>query len=245
VSSTDELFAALSRLRDAARGGTRELRSERADWRTVDAWLRRHRIARSEGGDDLLQEALLAVARRVGGLEARDGSSAAAWLVRVLRHKQIDAARIRASQRVEPLEDDALAATTHDAPPLDDDALDRIVAIVEDAIAMHVSTLELAPADALLRRLQARATLQRALGATGPEIRHALAIDDAVRDDRLHKWVERGRPILVAALARIGAEPGSVLASAIEQLRDVALERRIDAGIARPARRKSTAEEPT
>jgi len=247
VTSTDELFAALCRLRDAARSGARDRRREHDDWRTVDAWLRRQRAAHDSDGDDLVQESLLSIARRIGELDARDGSSAAAWLSRIVRHKRIDRVRQRArqGQRVEPIADESPtdAIARDDAWQLDDDAHVRLVQIVEEAITQQVATLTLPAAEGALRRTQARATLHRVLGASQTELRAALAIDDAVTNDRVHKWVERGRPVLVAALDRIVTDPDDVLRVLVDRLREVALERRIDAGIARPGRRKGTGEE--
>jgi DNA-directed RNA polymerase specialized sigma24 family protein len=244
VASIDELFAALCRLRDAARGGARDRQREQSDWRAVDAWLRRQRAARES--EDAVQEALLSIARRVGELDARDAPSAAAWLSRIVKHKRIDEARQRAREgkRVEPIGDelptDSIARD--DAWQLDDDALARLIHVVEEAITTHVATLGLPAGDAMLRRMQARATLQRVLGATQAELRATLAIDDAIGDARVHKWIERGRPLLVRSLDRVEADPDEPLHALIDRLREVALERRIDAGIARPGRRKSAGE---
>ena len=241
--SIDEIHAVLCRLRDAARGeGMRDRRREQSDWRSVDAWIRRQRTTKGSEGDDVAQEALIAIARRIGDLDARDPASAAAWLSRIARHKQIDVARVRAREgkRVEPVGDEEAtdAIARDDAGHVDNDALARLTAIVEEAITTHVATLELAAADRQMRRMQARASLHRVLGASQSELRAALALEDSMPGDRLHKWVERGRPILAAALEAEAGKHESPARELLERLREVALERRADAGIARPSRRK-------
>lgn len=245
MTTGDELFAALSRLRDAARGGVRELARERVDWRLVETFVRRSRATQGAEGDDVAQETLIAVARHVADLDARDAASAVAWCARIARHKKIDFVRARAREgkRAEATEADASAVDLierDDGSPIDDRALARLVEVVEDGIARYVEGLAIRSAvERQLKRTQARATLHRVLGAETAQLREVLALEPGFAADRLHKWVERGRPLLVAVLDRLAWDHEGDAHEVFMTLREAVLARRADAGVARPERRKS------
>lgn len=248
MTTSEELLGALGRLRDAARGVRRDRTRELADWRVVDAFVRRNRAAMGEDGDDIAQDALIAIARHVGTLDAEDPGAVVAWVTRIVRHKKIDRIRRRAIERkqLEPSTGETSAVDLlerDDGGPIDEQALGRLVEAVEEGLIAYVATLRLAPAEAHLRRLQARATLHRVLGESVPELRAILALDESVTTERLWKWIERGRPTLDATLERLIAAHEGDAAAVFEALREALHVRRADAGIARPSRRKSPEEE--
>ena len=240
----EALFAVLGRLRDAARGRVpRDPARERADWRVVDAFVRRSRDALGLEGDDVAQDALMAIVRHVGEMEARDEAGAIAWVTRIVRNKKIDAARgrLREPRALEAEGDEGSLVERlegEDGRPIDDRALTMLIEVVEEAITAKVDGLPLPAIDRQLRRVQARATLHRVLGAGAGELREVLALESGVTDDRLHKWVERGRPLLVAVLEGLAWDQQDEVRALFHALRDAVLARRADAGRPRPARRK-------
>lgn len=250
MTTGDELFAALSRLRDAARNSAaRDLGRERADWRAVESFVRRSRATLGPDGDDVVQDTLFSIAKHVADLDARDVASVIAWATRIARHKKIDLARARAREgkRVESHEGEPSAVELlerDDASPIDDRALAVLVEVVEEAIAARFDALPGPAADRLLKRTQARATLHRILGADRSELRSLLGLEASVSDDRLHKWVERGRPLLVTVLDGLAWDHEGDARSIFVALREAALTRRADAGVGRPERRKNREEDP-
>lgn len=250
MTTSGELFAALSRLRDAARGQrARELVQERNDWRAVEAFVRQNRAARGQDGDDVTQDALIAMARHVGDLDARDAPGALAWCARIAHHKKVDMARARAREgrRAQAHEPDTTAVDLlerDDGHPIDDRALAILISVVEERIHTHVEKLGISSAaERQLKRTQARATLHRVLGAETPQLRSVLALDPGFAPDRLHKWVERGRPLLLAVLESLAWDHEGDAQDVVNMLRDAVLARRVDAGVARPGRRKSKGED--
>ncbi len=250
MTTSDELLGALGRLRDAARGAVpRHRERELRDWRAVEAFVRRSRAATGSDGDEVAQDALIAIARHVGSLEASDPAAAVTWVTRIVRHKKIDHARIRARARQIRATDSGEASAIDqlerdDGRPVDERALGMLVEVVEEGIAAHVASLGLPPPEAHLRRLQARATLHRLLGESVDDLRAILALDASFGGDRLSKWIERGRPTLDAALARMIPAHDTDAAMVLETLREAVQLRRGDHGVARPARRRSAEEAP-
>lgn len=249
MTTSDELFRALGRLRDAARGVTgRDRVRELADWRSVEAFLRRSRSAVGPDRDDVVQDALVSIAKHVGALEADEPGAAIAWVTRIVRHKKIDHARMRVRRLDRPVLGEAEGSAVEqlerdDGRAVDERALGMLVEVVEEGLAAYVETLALPAHEAHLRRLQARATLHRVLGESVADLRAILALDASVGADRLSKWVERGRPTLDAALARMIPDHEADAATVLEALREAVQARRGDAGVARPARRKSASVE--
>jgi DNA-directed RNA polymerase specialized sigma24 family protein len=245
VTTSAELFGALTRLRDAARGAQpRDLAAERVDWRRVEVFVRRSRAAEGQDCDDVVQEALLAIARHVGDLDARDEGASVAWCARIVRHKKIDLSRARAreGQRVETRQDEPTAVDLlegDDGRAIDDRALSILLEVVDEAIVKHVDGLGIrSAAERQLKRSQARATLHRVMGTDTAELRSVLALEPSFGADRLAKWIERGRPILVAVLDRLAWDHEGDAKDVVLALREAVLARRVDAGVARPDRRK-------
>jgi DNA-directed RNA polymerase specialized sigma24 family protein len=250
VTTGHELLGALTRLRDAARGtALRDLARERADWRIVETLVKRTRAAQGADGDDVLQETLLAIARHVADLDARDAGAAVAWCTRIASHKKIDLARarVREGQKVEardPEVDVVDLLERDDGHAIDDRALAVLIEGIDDAIVRHVDGLGIASAaERQLKRTQARATLHRVMGAETDQLRSVLALEPTFGSDRLAKWVERGRPLLLAVVERLAWDHEGNARDVLFSLRDLVLARRVDAGVARPKRRKTTDEE--
>ncbi len=246
MTTGDELFAALGRLRDAARGArARDLSAERRDWRAVEVFVRRSRVSQGQDGDDVVQEALLSIARHVAELDARDPGAVVAWCTRIARHKKIDLTRMRAreGERVATPDDEPSAVDRlerDDGQPIDDRALTSLLEGIETGIAVHVDGLKIGSAsERQLKRMQARATLHRVMGTETAELRGLLGLEPSFGSDRLAKWVERGRPLLVAVLERLAWDQDDTARGVLFALRDAVLARRADAGQARPERRKS------
>jgi DNA-directed RNA polymerase specialized sigma24 family protein len=249
VTTGHELLGALMRLRDAARGtALRDLARERADWRIVETLVRRTRSAQGSDGDDVLQETLIAIARHVVDLDARDAGAAVAWCARIASHKKIDLARARTRERqkVEAHEaelDVVDLIERDDGRPIDDRALALLIDGIEDAIVRHVDALGIRSAtERQLKRTQARATLHRVMGAETDQLRGVLGLEPSFGNARLAKWVERGRPLLLAVVEGLAWDHEGTARDVLFTLRDLVLTRRADAGLARPARRKTTEE---
>ncbi|MFO0686206.1 MAG: sigma factor [Sandaracinus sp.] len=250
MTTSDELYRALGRLRDAARGvAQRDRVRELADWRSVETFLRRSRSAVGPDHDDVVQDALVSIAKHVGTLEADEPGAAVAWVTRIVRHKKIDHARMRVRRLDRVVLDEAEASALDrlerdDGRAVDERALGMLVEVVEEGLTAYVATLSLPAHEAHLRRLQARATLHRVLGESVADLRAILALDESVGVDRLSKWVERGRPTLDAALERMIPAHEAEAATVLEALREAVRARRSDAGLSRPARRKPLPGEP-
>jgi hypothetical protein len=243
VSGTlDELFEALVRAREAARTGAP---GSHRDWRVIERWVRSMHLARRESDrDEIAQDTLLAIARHVGRLEATTPEGAAKWVGVIARHKRIDHLRLRIRERTlfakesgdEPLID---TIERDDGGALDDATLGALIDGIEDAIVAHVEQSTPVARDRMLRKLQARACLHRLLGHDAEAIRAALRLEPDVSDERLYKWIERGRALVAAATEVLAQQAEEeALRQVLEALGEAAGARRVDAGIARPERRK-------
>jgi DNA-directed RNA polymerase specialized sigma24 family protein len=246
--SHDELFAALSRLRELS---PEDAARERTAWSVVERWLRANH-PRGREADDVHQETLIAIARRVSSLEAEHAGAAVRWVSTIRKRKFIDLIRneSRSPARLGlsgtfanddvPTPVDLLERD--DARAVDPEALELLVEAVEVAIGEHADATYTNAIDRQLRRLQGRAMLHRALGQDLEGIRAALALGPELGADRIYKWIERGRPVLLAALARLRAEASEESLAVIEALAELASSRRIDAGRPRPDRASKAGE---
>lgn len=251
MPSPDTLFDALVALRD---GGDPLDRRHDARWRTIDAWLRATFPAVDADADEARQETLLAIARGVVSMEASVPAQAMKWISIIHRRKKIDGLRVRSRDPVRRGLDrggqgDELPPLVEqiagiDEPRVDPAAIERILETVEEHVeAILAEDHEHSPAGRHLRRLQARATLRRlVLEADFEELTRSLDADEPLTRDRVYKWVERGRPLVLAALDRWIAEEGegTMVASIAAVVRGIVEARRSDAGRARPERRGET-----
>lgn len=244
VTSLDALFDALSALRDA--GDPLDRRHD-ARWRTIDAYLRATFPAEGAEADEARQETLIAIGRAVGQMEAAVPLQAAKWIATIHRRKVVDGVRAR---RRDPArsgldrEGDASLVDrleADDRPSVGPDAIARVVAALEDEIDAHLLEVERSAVKRQLHRTQARAAVHRLLlEADFDEIVRALDAGEALGRDRVYKWVERGRPVVLAALERWArrAGEGSTEAGIADAIREIVEARRADAGQPRPSRRK-------
>lgn len=241
--SHEELFAALSRLRELAPEAAGR---ERAEWRIVERWLRANH-PRGRDVEDVHQETLIAIARHVSTLEATHAGGAVRWVNTIRKRKLIDLVRhesrspARLGLAYAPADDGSMPVDLlerDDARPVDPQALELLVEAVEVAIGEHADATWTNAIDRQLRRLQGRATLQRSLGQDLDGIRRALALGPDLGDDRIYKWIERGRPVLLAALARIREDASEEVVPVIDVLVELASARRVDAG--RPRRPRTS-----
>ena len=133
----------------------------------------------------------------------------------------------------------------HRAPlALPEDALERLLDDVEDRVAAWLEAHERSPSTRHIRRQQARATLHRTvLGASHAALVAVLDADEPLTEDRVYKWVERGRAVLSKVLDAWEAELEEAPESAaiVGRLRELCEARRSDAGLARPERRRHDA----
>ncbi len=245
--SHEELFAALSRLRELPQDVANR---ERSEWRVVERWLRENH-PRGREADDVHQETLIAIARRVSMLEAEHAGAAVRWVntirkrkfIDLIRHESRSPARLglaRFATEEAPAPVDLIERD--DARAVDPQALELLVESVEVAIGEHVDVTYPNALDRQLRRLQARAILHRALGQDLEGIRAALALGPDFGDDRIYKWVERGRPVLRLVLAQMRESASEEAAAVLEVLGERAASRRADAGRPRAARRTKMGE---
>ncbi|AKF04865.1 hypothetical protein [Sandaracinus amylolyticus] len=248
MSSPDTLFAALIALRDAEDPLARR---HDVHWRAVDAWLRETWPAGGADADEARQETLLAIARNVRTMEASVPLQAAKWVSTIHRRKKVDGFRMRKRDPVQRGLD--RGSESEDATPLldrlegdaggdlDGNALERVLATIEDHVEAELQATEPNAASRHLKRMQARATLHRAvLEADFDAIAAALDAGEPLTRDRVYKWVERGRPWVLAGLDRWVRESGegSTASDIAAAVRELVSARRADAGRPRPSRRR-------
>jgi DNA-directed RNA polymerase specialized sigma24 family protein len=248
----EKLYAALDELRQASESG--HARHDGA-WRTVAAFLRQED---PRGTDDARQETLINVMRSVRSFEGRSAGEAVRWLRTVHWNRSRDLWRgekrdlvRKALERTQPDTDpDAPAVEQVPAPepthaPHAAEALtrtrDMVFARLDSSLARDDG---LSHAKRELRRLQARAAWLRLVqGEDAEAIEAALAPAAAQSRAALYKWIERGRGVLLEVCAEWTAELGGVDEDDEGQrvsatLQEIIGERRADAGVARPERRK-------
>ena len=204
--------------------------------------------------EDARQETLITLTRHVGRMRAEGPLQAAKWISTIYRRKRID--RMRARQ-VDPVTRGlATARRTDDRPgPLDrlesidepslaDDALDRVIETVLGHV--HAALEDTVPntRKRALRRVQAHAALLRLVCEwDSAAIVSALDYGDPIGNDRLYKWIERGRAPLLLGLERwmesTPEDQREDVGRAVEALREAVHARRADAGKPRPERRRS------
>ncbi len=214
-----------------------------AAWSALEAWLGA-RLRHDE--EDIHQEVLVAVFRRVGMMEAQGPGQALVWLSAILKNKRIDALRRKQLQRErhsdlhEGVPGERVAAPEGDPPRSARDA-EETLARVEAAVRDHVDASEKTPSSRAGRRLRAQACLDRLVrGLEADAILERLALDEPISRGLLDKWVERGRaPIEAAMTAWAASAPDDedvqrVASHVLERVRA----RRADQGRPRPARRK-------
>jgi hypothetical protein len=231
----DMLFEELTALREAA-----DPREEPARWMRVSAWLAMAFPGRRPADEDARQETLLALLRHVGTMQAETPLACVKWVQTIHRHKRLDGIR---SEGRDPVAR-ALARTDEEgAAPLDRVpapeprrsariAVDRVLEEVLRHTDRQIDASAKSPAKRELRRTQARAALWRLVRQDDADtLLAALAVGEPVSKERLYKWVERGRKVLLDGLAAWEATPqGPEWADVIAVLREVVEERRADAG---------------
>jgi DNA-directed RNA polymerase specialized sigma24 family protein len=238
--SHEELFAALSRLRELSSEPADPAPSDRGqrEWRVVERWLRTHH-PRARETEDLHQETLFAIARHVSTLQAPHAGAAVQWITTIWRRKFIDLLRSEARSPTRlglahHVADDGTMpidlVLRDESPSVDAHAVELLIETVEVAIGEHAESAYPNAADRQLRKLQGRAMLHRVLGADLDGIRRALALGPDIGDDRIYKWTERGRPVLLAALELLRQGASEDTLPLLTAMEDVATTRRLDAG---------------
>lgn len=227
-------------------------------WREVARWLEQAFPGHAPDAEDARQEALISLMRHVGAMRAESPLQAVKWVSTIVRRKRLDALRARGRDPVH----EALARAPRGVD--DPSPLERLVADEERAldpreverlvttVLEHVHrALEETEPNALrrqLRRTQAHAALLRLVrGADADAIATALEQGEPIGRDRVHKWVERGRPVVALGLerwARVArADEREEIEPVIAALRQLVQERRADAGVPRPDRRRERGDE--
>lgn len=247
MPTPDSLFDALVALRVS--GDPFDRRND-AHWRTIESWLRSTFPARDADADEARQETLIAIGRGVGSIEAKAPLQAVKWVATIHRRKKVDGLRLRSRDPIQRGLERGLPdgdgpplverLASDDELPLDASVIERVLATIEEHVQAHLEATEPSLAARHLRRMQARATLHRlVLEADFDELSAALDADEPLSRDRVYKWVERGRPVVLAALDRwVAAEgEGSVAADIAGTVREIIEARRVDAGRPRPDRR--------
>ncbi len=242
------LFEALGLLRDAPE--PLDASCARA-WRVVSEHLHRGGPSKSADEEDTVQEVLITLARCVQSMRATTPEGAAAWLSTIRRRKRTDGARSGGREPallgLRGVSDQPEAPSPLDALPSPDprtlppDAVERLIDTLESHVDRWLLEHERSATARQLKRLQARATLHRTLlGAGHAELVAALDADEPLSEDRVYKWVERGRAVVLAGLGRWQAEveddPDD--RAFLRSLREAFEARRSDAGVARPERRR-------
>lgn len=252
----EPLYANLCALRDAE-----DPTDPRHDprWREVARWLEQAFPGARQELEDARQETLVSLFRHIRHMRAESPLQAAKWVATILRRKRVDRVRARASDPVQkallreppggdhqPLVDRLVAAESPERGALDG-VVTRVLEHVHRALEEDPS---ISPMRRQLRRAQAEATLLRlVVGAEGAEIAGALEAGEPITVDRVYKWIERGRAVVHLGLSRWeraieDEDERAEAAPVIEVLRELVDERRADAGVPRPSRRKERTEQP-
>jgi len=245
----EPLFEHLCALRDAE--DPTDPRHE-ARWRYVSDWIARAFPGGGEEGEDARQEAMISLLRHVGRMEAVAPLQAAKWISTILKRKRIDAIRVKQADPVrQALRSESRRA---DATPMIDRLggeglreltpamLDGLVTMVLDHVHRALDEQVKSARKRQLRRTQAQATLLRLIrGWNAEAIIELLDYGEPIAKDRLYKWIERGRKPVLAGLDRWASTAEGEEVAVIEVLREIIEERRADAGVPRPDRRKEHA----
>lgn len=246
MPALEALFDALCTLRDA--GDPWDPRYD-AEWRVIDRYVHTSWPGGGPEGEELRQETMFAIARSVSRMEAAHPLQAAKWVATIRRHKKIDARRAwhadpvaRWLDRGEERALDRVVAHEH-RPSIASNAVEQVIDQVLIEVDVMLSERERDPAQRHLDRLRARAAIRRlVLRADFDELLAALDAGEPLSPDRVYKWVERGRPIVLAALerwaARAAEEPAEL--EIVRTLREIVEARRADAGQPRPGRRRGS-----
>lgn len=198
-------------------------------WRAVTALAKRALPGCHD--EDARQDALLRAFESVHALRATHGPGIAAWVRTICRHAAIARFRARRVMHV-PLDlvEHQCAAVD---PAWTSASVDIVIEHISNRIDTHVARMEPEGDRRERRRLQALVALRRTvMGESLDDVARALSLN--LSDDLLAKWVERGRPVLVAALADADPEVEELYAGVAA----LAMRRRADAGRPRPLRRR-------
>jgi hypothetical protein len=125
-----------------------------------------------------------------------------------------------------------------------------IEAVVERLLAhvgLALEETERNESKRLLRATQAKACVLRLVHEADAEaIAAALDVGEPLAKDRIYKWIERGRPVVLLGLEHWerASAPEDVehVQDIARALREIVEERRADAGLPRPTRRKDGGE---
>lgn len=248
----DALYEHLSALRDAEEPTDRQ---HDARWREIARWLDQAFPGKARELEDARQETLVSLMRHVGTMRAEGPLQAAKWVGTILRRKRIDVQRARSADPIErglrmesgrsdltPILDRLEA----DPAPLDARAIDEVVATVLEHVHRALEENEASASKRQLWRTQAQAALLRlVLDEDAEAIAAALDHGEPLGRDRIYKWVERGRKVVHLGLDRWEAQCAPDDRQVIAVLRETMDDRRADAGVPRPDRRKDRAEDGT
>lgn len=252
----EPLYEHLTALRDAADAS--DPRHDRR-WREVARWLEQAFPGTGRDTQDARQEALISLMRHVPHMRAEGPLQAAKWVSTIVRRKRVDVLRARGKDLVhQALEREVHRADgiaqldrvgVEDTLPADPSVLDRLVTTVLEHVHRALEESEPNAAKRQLRRTQAQATLLRLVcEADADALASALDHGEPLSKERLYKWVERGRPVVLLGLDRWErvTHPDELdeVAPVIAALRELAEERRTDAGVPRLERRKERTEDP-
>jgi len=250
----EKLYAALDELR---RSTEVALPRHGAAWRAVMAFLR---VEDPRGTDDARQETTINVMRFVRSFEGQSPGEAVRWLRTVHRHRSRDLWRVDVRDPVRGALEQKGPDAEREAPAVERlaapepthaghaaDALGRTTDAVFTRLDALLEQEGLSAAKRELRRTQARAAWLRLVCEDDADaIDAALAPQRAPSRDALYKWIERGRAVLLAVIAQWLAEladdaheDDETARLVPETLRGIIGERRADAGVARPERRKN------
>lgn len=225
-------------------------------WRAIASWLAMAYAERGPGADDARQETLVTLFRSVSGMRAESPAQAASWLLTIVRRKHVDALRaaqrdpVTLALRAEPRTPDVpsplerLPAEALERLPAEDGAgqLAQVVATVLEHVHAHLEETVKNPSKRLLRATQARATMLRLVYEEDADaIAEALDHGEPIPRNRIYKWIERGRPTVLAALERWEQNldgQDDPAGAVIGVFRELVEARRADAGVPRPNRRR-------
>ena len=222
-----------------------------ASWRVVERAIRRVSPGRGADEEDRRQETLIRVLRSLSTFEPMTPVQSFAWLRTIARNARIDEWRRSARQPATlglaklPADEDREAPVERLAAPepniRDPERLDAVLALVELEVARDLEAHEAREDRRAMAKVQARAALQRlVLGQDLDGLVAALGYEEPLSRDRVYKWVERGRAVVLRALDHWEREQGMIegVSEACEVLRSRMSDRRADAGQPRPERRK-------
>ena len=210
-------------------------------WYTVSKWLEQTFPGLQPETEEARQETLITLMRHVTRMQAESPRQAAKWLSTIHRRKYIDMVRqhqrdpVRQGMLYERPDEEGVSrldkVEAKESLHLPEHVMDAILARVLHETSQALEHATKSKTKRQLRRTQAQATLLRlVLDMEANTIIDLLNYGEAISNDRLYKWVERGRDSVLLGLTHWRNHASEDEAPLIDTLEEIIQKRRADAG---------------